>query len=125
MNPGQALGDRLHYSGVQAAETSHRRFQSGLNFSKSGETPDSHQIVVEQTVVEPKEKTPNDMMLSSEEESTHLPFIAERSKSWKLKCQMWMVSVIEIILPGYEWYASVTCSTWLKKARQIQNRTQM
>ena len=55
-----------------------------LQLDKEGlsrEPPDSHSVVVEQlVVVEPQEKTPDDMRVSPEEESTDLPFIAERSK---------------------------------------------
>ena len=36
--------------------------------------------VVEEPVVEPKEKTPDDMRVSSEEVSTDLPLIQERSQ---------------------------------------------
>ena len=43
-------------------------------------TPDSHIVAVKQLDVEPKEKTPDDMRVSSEEESIDLPFFATRSK---------------------------------------------
>ena len=36
--------------------------------------------MLEQTVVEPNDMTPGDMRVGTEEESTDLPFIAERSK---------------------------------------------
>ena len=52
-------------------------------FSKEGSLvndPDSHSVVVEQLVVEPKVETPDDMRVSSEEVSTALRFIAERSQ---------------------------------------------
>ena len=59
--PGQASGDRLHFPRVQApGDRSHKvpewllPFEEGL----SGEPPDSHNVVVEQLVVEPKEKAP-------------------------------------------------------------------
>ena len=52
------------------------RFQSGFNLS--GEPADSHNVVVEQPVVEPQK--PDDMRVSSEEESTDLPSIANRSR---------------------------------------------
>ena len=57
------------------------RFQTGFNFSKkaSGELAVSHNVVVE-PVVEPNEKTLNDVRVISEEESTDLPFTAEKSK---------------------------------------------
>ena len=64
-------------------ETRRLRFQNGFNLLKnaSGEPPpDSHNEVVEQPVVEPREKTLDQMMVSSEEESTDLPASAERSK---------------------------------------------
>ena len=55
-----------------------------LQLDKEGlsrEPPDSQSVVVEQlVVVEPQEKTTDDMRVSPEEESTDLPFIAERSK---------------------------------------------
>ena len=44
-------------------------FEGGL----SGEPPDTHNVVVEQLAVEPEEKTPDDMRVSSEEESADLP----------------------------------------------------
>ena len=65
-------------------ETSRTRFQSGFNISKKASlvnSPDSDNVVVEQPVVEPKEKTLVDMRMSSEEVSTDLPFVAERSRS--------------------------------------------
>ena len=53
------------------------RFQSGFNCSKKAylvnlPAPDSHSVLVEQPVVEAKEKTPDDLRVSSEEESTVL-----------------------------------------------------
>ena len=44
-------------------ETSRMTFQHGFSFSTkaSGEPPDSHNVVVEQPVVEPKKKTPDKM----------------------------------------------------------------
>ena len=38
-----------------------------------------------------------------------------------VQCFFCIITVIEIVSPGYECYASVTCSVWLKLARQIQN----
>ena len=49
-------------------------FKEGLSFDPS----DSRAVVVEQPVVAPKETTPDDTRVSSEEESTDLPFVAER-----------------------------------------------
>ena len=76
----KASGDRLHFPDVQApgqkVPERHQTFEEGL----SGEPTDSHNVVVEQPVVEPKEKIPDDMRVSSEEESTALPLIAKRSK---------------------------------------------
>ena len=51
------------------------RFQSGFSIfrtSLSGDRPDSHTVVVEQFVVEPTEKTHDDLRVSFEEESTDL-----------------------------------------------------
>ena len=64
-------------------ETGRIRAQSGFNLFEeglSGEHPDSHNVVVEQTVVDPKERPSSDVRVSSEEKSTDLPFTAERSK---------------------------------------------
>ena len=73
----------MRFRGVEASgDWSHQvpewlqLFKEGL----SGEQPDAHNVVVEQPAVEPKEKTLGYINLSSEEESTDLPFIAERSK---------------------------------------------
>ena len=49
-------------------------FKEGL----SGEPPDPHNVVLEQPVFEPKEKTPDDTRVSSEAELTNLPFIAPK-----------------------------------------------
>ena len=43
--------------------------------------PDSHNVVVEQPVVEPQEKTHDDMRVKPEEESADHHVFAERSKS--------------------------------------------
>ena len=51
-------------------------FKIGL----SDEPPGSHNVVVEPLVDEPKEKTLDGIMVSSEEESTDLPLISESSK---------------------------------------------
>ena len=56
-------------------EIGRMRFQSGFNCSKKAylvnlPAPDSHSVLVEQHVVEAKEKTPDDLRVSSEEEST-------------------------------------------------------
>ena len=67
-NPGQALGDRSH-----KVPDWLKLFDEGL----SDQPPDLHHVVVEQPVVEPKEKTPDDMRVSSEEESTSLPLVEE------------------------------------------------
>ena len=61
-NPGQESGDRLHFQGVQAPGDGSHEVPEWLQFFKagfSGENPDSHHVVVEQPVVEPKEKTPD------------------------------------------------------------------
>ena len=65
-NPNQASCDGLHFQGVQASETGRMRclpdwlqsFEEGLF---SGEPPDSHNVVVEQPEVKPKEKTLDDV----------------------------------------------------------------
>ena len=64
-------------------ETGRIRAQSGFTLFEeglSGEHPDSHNVVVEQTVVDPKERPSSDVRVSSEEKSNDLPFIAVRSK---------------------------------------------
>ena len=73
-------GDRVHFPRVQAlGNRSHKvpkwlqPFKEGL----SGEPPDTHNVVVEKSVVEPKEKTPDDMRVSTEKESANLPCVAE------------------------------------------------
>ena len=47
--------------------------------SLSGELPDTHNVVVEQLEVEPKEKTPNDMRVKSEESADN-PVYTGKSK---------------------------------------------
>ena len=79
-NPSQASDDLLHFACFQALETGRRRFQKSFNLYLSNEPPDSHTVVVERPVVEPKEKTRDDMRVSSEEESTDLPSVANRSR---------------------------------------------
>ena len=64
-------------------ETGRIKFEDGFNLSKKASVvnpSDLHSVVVEQPVVEPKEKTPDDMRVSSEEESADLTHIAERSQ---------------------------------------------
>ena len=64
-------------------ETCRTRLQRGINFSKKASLvspADSHNVVVEQPVVEPTEKTPDKMRVSSEEESAGLPCVADGSK---------------------------------------------
>ena len=88
-NPGLASDERLHFPDVQAAGDWSHEVPERLQLDKEGPlcdpppllfSPDSHSVVVEPPVVEPKEKTLDDMSVSSEEESTDLPFVAERSK---------------------------------------------
>ena len=43
-------------------------------------SPDTYNVAVELRAVESEEKTPNGMRVSSDEETTDLPLIAERSK---------------------------------------------
>ena len=59
-DPSVLSGDRLHFPGVQAPEDQSHKvpewlqpFEGGLG----GEPPDSHNVVVEQLVLEPTEKT--------------------------------------------------------------------
>ena len=79
-NPSQASDDLLHFACFQALETGRRRFQKSFNLYLSNEPPDSHTVVVERPVVEPKERTRDEIRVSSEEESTDLPSVANRSK---------------------------------------------
>ena len=55
----------------------------------SSKPPDSHHGVVEQPVVEPNEKTPDDMRVSSEGESTDLPLIEEKAQRTTRKQAHW------------------------------------
>ena len=68
--------------GVQTSgEGSHKVSERLQPFKEgfSGEPPDSHNVVVEQPQVEPQERTPDEMRVRSEEESTDFPYIAARS----------------------------------------------
>ena len=77
-NPGQASGDRLQFPVVQAQETSRRRVRHGrIKASLSNFSTHTHNVVAEQRVDEPKEETPGDKRVSSEEESADLPVFAE------------------------------------------------
>ena len=79
-NPGQASGDRLHFRFVQALGDRPDNAPERVQLSReglSGNPPDSHNVVVEQPVVGPKEKIADDMRVSSEEETADLPFIAD------------------------------------------------
>ena len=82
-NPGSASGDRLHFPGFGEAPVkwSHDvpAWLQPFTESLSGEPHDSHNVVVEQPVVEPQEKTPDDMSVSSEEWLPNLRSIASRS----------------------------------------------
>ena len=51
-----------------------KKFEQGL----SGDPPDSHNVAEGQLVVEPKEKTLDDMMVSSDEESVDLAFFLRK-----------------------------------------------
>ena len=78
-----AKGDRLRFPGVQATKTGRTRFHKGFNLSKKASlvNPQTHTIVVvEQLVVGPREKTPEDMRVNSEEESADLRGFAEKTK---------------------------------------------
>ena len=59
-NPGQASGDRLHFPGVEAppGDRSHKvpDWRQPVKEGLSGEPSDSHNVVMEQPVVEPREK---------------------------------------------------------------------
>ena len=71
------------FPGVQAPKTGRTRFHKGFNLFKeglSGEPPNPHNVVVEQLVDEPREKTPEDMRVTSEEESADLRVFAEKTK---------------------------------------------
>ena len=88
--PTKASGDRLQIhgaraspSGVQAQGDRSHEVPQWLQPSEeglSGEPPDSHHVVVEQTVVEQKEETHDDMRVSSGEELTDLHVYEESSK---------------------------------------------
>ena len=67
----QALGDERH-----KVPEPLQLFKEGL----SGEPPELHDVVVDQPAVEPKGKTPDDMRVRSQEESSDLLVFAERSK---------------------------------------------
>ena len=57
-------------------------------------------------------------------EGSSLPLLSRQSSTGvHRKIKMLSTSVIDIVSPGYECSANVTCSIWLKLARQIQNRT--
>ena len=99
--PAKALGDLLNFPGARAPREPKQSIGRPMEFSRypgivdrshkvpkwfhsskeghSGEPPNSRNVV-EQPAVEPKEKTPDEMELSSKEESNDLPFVAERSK---------------------------------------------
>ena len=67
-------------------ETSRIKFQSGFNLSKKVSlvtSLDSHNVLVEQPVVEPKCKMPNDMRVSSAEKWTDLPLITDKVEETK------------------------------------------
>ena len=77
-------GDRMHFPGVQAR-------RDDFNLSKKDSLlnpPGSHKVVVEQPTVEPKEKTPDDMRVSSEERSTDVPVQETKHKqaNWQAQC---------------------------------------
>ena len=58
-------------------------FWKGCNFLKKAflvNPSDSHNVLVEQPEVKPKEQTPDEMRVSSKDQSTDLPGFAERSK---------------------------------------------
>ena len=64
-------------------ETRRTRFQNGFNLSKKASplNPPTHtMMLMEQPVVEPTETTPDDVRVSSEEESTDLASDADRYK---------------------------------------------
>ena len=81
-NPGQASGDRLNSQVSRHRDPSHKVPDSLQFFEEffSGEPPDSQNVLVGQPAVEPEEKTSDVMRVSSEEEPTGLPFIAQWSK---------------------------------------------
>ena len=63
-------------------ETCREWFQNGFNLLEKASPvnkPDSHSVVLDKTRSVPKETTPKDMRASSEEESTNLLVVAERS----------------------------------------------
>ena len=64
-----ALGDRLQVPDRQ--EIGRQRLHGGFNLSKKafyGELSDSHNVVVDQPIVEPRKKSPDDVRVTSEEE---------------------------------------------------------
>ena len=64
--PAEASGDRLHSPGVQAPEDRSHKVPEWLQPFEGlpDAPPDSQHVVVEQLVVEPIEKTPDDMRVS-------------------------------------------------------------
>ena len=75
--------DLLQLPVSRHGETGCVKFQERLQLFKeglAGEPPDSRNVVVEHPAVERKDTTPDDMRVSSDEESTDLPTIANKSK---------------------------------------------
>ena len=80
-NPGQALDERLRFPGVQARRDRshkvpgwHQTFKEGL----SDEPPDSHNVVKEQLVVEPKKKTSHDMRVWASKKSHPIFLLSQK-----------------------------------------------
>ena len=81
--PFEAVGRPIAFPRCPGTWRRCLRFQNGFNFSKNASQanpPDSHNVVMEQPVAEPKEKTPDDTRVSSEEESTDLLKVARRNR---------------------------------------------
>ena len=79
----QTSGDHWHFPGVQALGDLPHTVREWLEPHEEGlfgEPRDSHNVVVEQLVVEPKETTPDEMRVRFQEEGTYLLDFAERSK---------------------------------------------
>ena len=80
----QASGDRLTTPGFQTAGHQSRIVPERpqlLEERLSGEPPGlTYNVVVEQPVVEPKATTPDDVRVSSAEESTYIPDLSEESR---------------------------------------------
>ena len=73
---------QLNYTNMQLEMRSHEVpvFLEHFKENLSGEPTESHNVVVEQLAVGPQENTPDDLRVSSEEESIDLLFIADTSR---------------------------------------------